>query len=254
MGELYCEPPHLTVAMYGRGPEAVTFAALCSIMPEVGCSPVGALEVAPIGLPFDLLADLGASRRVVKASGDGLRALLAGEDADLRVVKAAFSHRTFGLVVVEYILKYGPDRHPVGVTTSAGALGMPDFTWSKSDRRKGRSLAAWSAEVLRAAVQRCKPLYGAIGVEFSLPTPRRLVVDHELLPTEVYLSRRLLDGGAQSGAAFRRLFPRASHWDDGTFFAAWGPYVGRGSGFASTASIASAAQPMIAAMVRRSGR
>ncbi|GAA3445499.1 hypothetical protein [Planomonospora venezuelensis] len=254
MSELYCEPPHLTVGVYGRGPEADTFAALCSIMPEVGGSPVGTFEVAPIDLSFDLLSDLGTSRRVIKASGDRLRNLLAGEDADLRVVKAAFSHRAFGPVVVEYILKYGPDRHPVGVTTSAGTLGMPDWTWSKSDRRKGRSLAAWSVEVLRAAAERCKPLYGAVGVEFSLPTPQQLVVDHALMPTEMYLSRKLLGGGAESGAAFRGLFPQTSHWSDGMFVSAWDPYVDQGNGLGSTDSIASAVQPMIAAMIRRSGR
>jgi hypothetical protein len=227
MSDLYVEPPHLTTAIYSDRPETETFARMCDVVLKLNCTPLGLLDVAPRDRDFELLSDLGAAREVRAVSPARRSQLIAGQDPELRVLRAGYAHRKFGKVVVEYIQRIGPGPHPIGVSVGSDSLGVPDSLWSASQRKAAYAIAGWSRDVLEAAVSKCNPLYGAIGVEFSLPTVRQLKDGKARLTTELFVSRRLLDRDQSLEEKLRRAFAGGDviSWVDGLFYAGWAPFT-----------------------------
>lgn len=224
---LYPDPPHLIVSVYSDQPEVVTFAKVCEAAEDIGCSPLGVVEVAPLDREFELVTDLGGAAEVL-AGQDPMRVqhIVAGKDPRLRAVKAAFSHHKFGKVVVEYVLSLAGDLHPIALTVSASSLGFPERLWTGRQRRSAYVMADWTGTALEVASARCDALYGAIGVEYSLPTPRQFRDGKAKLPTEVFVSRRLLDGSSSVESGLRRAFAggEVTDWANGTFLSGWAPY------------------------------
>jgi hypothetical protein len=232
MASMYPDPPHLMIMVYSEEPEIGTFAALCAVAEQCGCEPTGLLQIAPRNQEFDLVADLGDAQERRTVSSPDHAKLIGGEDPALRVVKAEYSHPGFGIVIVEYLLRYDGDRHPIGVVTYAGPHGMPIELWTDDDRRISGELTQWSRSVLESATSKCDPLYGAISVEQTLQGPSRLMSGDVELPHEVYVAKRLLNRNQAATGRLRSAFTGGNEadWPNGRFYAAWSPYTDTGHG------------------------
>jgi hypothetical protein len=227
MSEMYSEPPHLMVAVYADNqPDIDTFALTCDVVQELNCTPLGLIEVGPSDQEFELLSDLGTAREILKPSPARYVQIIAGQAPELRALRVAYRHRKFGKVIVEYQQRIGPGMHPICVSLSAGPLGIPESLWSASQRRSTYAIAEWSCSVLEMTVLRCDALYGAIGVELSLPTPWQLWNKKPRLATELFVSRRLMDASVLLEGKLRQAFSggKVSDWQNGLFFSGWAPY------------------------------
>lgn len=225
MADIYPAPPHLTVSIYCERPELESFALMHDVASEFGCQPANVVEVAPVDQEFELVSDLGFAKELLKIDSRRYSQLIAGQNPGSRVLRAGLSSRKFGKVVVEYLQRLGPGRHPVAVSLDSDALGVPESLWSAKQRRAAYSMAGWSRALLEVASSRCDALYGAIGVEYSLPTPWQIRTKSPRLPSELFISRHLvsIDG---VGESLRRTFSggEVREWDNGTFFSGWAPF------------------------------
>jgi hypothetical protein len=226
MSEMYVDPPHLTVAVYSTDPEIATFAMMCDVVREFGSEPVNMVEVAPKDRDFELLADLGDAKTLEVVDPARRAQLVAGQDPGLRVIRARYSHRKYGKVIVHYELRNGSGPHPIGATVSAGAMGFPEELWSASMRRSVYALAGWTRDILRAAAAKLNPLYGAIGAEFALSPPQELIAGGHDLATELFVSRCLLDEDRWLDSKLREAFAggEITDWNEGIFYSGWPPY------------------------------
>lgn len=226
MSEMYVDPPHLTVAVYSTRPETTTFAMMCDVVRDLGSDPVNMVEVAPMDLDFELLSDLGDASMVEVVNPARRAQLVAGRDPSLRVIRARYSHRKFGKVIVHYGLRNGSGPHPIGATVSADALGFPEELWSARMRRSASAITGWTRDILQAAVSKINPLYGAIGVEFSLSSVPELIAGDYGLSTELFVSRQLLDEDRRLDSKLREAFSggEITDWNEGTFYSGWSPY------------------------------
>src|SRR5262249_52879679 len=130
MSELYVEPPHLTTAIYSDRPETETFARMCDVAIELNCTPLGLLDVPPLDRSCDLLSSLGDATRVREVSQVRCSQLIAGQDPELRVLRAGYAHRKLGRIIVEYIQRIGAAPHPTAISVGSDSLGVPDSLWS----------------------------------------------------------------------------------------------------------------------------
>lgn len=226
MGDFYPEPPHLIVALYCECPEGDTFRLLNDVIIELGGQPANAVEVAPADQEFELLSDLTGHKRILSVDSDLYGELIAGEDTKTRVLKAGFTNRQCGRLVVEYLQRVGPGRHPVAVSTGSGSLGIPDFLWTTAQRQNAYSMGEWSRELLETVCSRWDVLYGAIGVEFSMPTPWQIKTKRPRLPTEIFVSRQLAGQGGLVEEGLRRAFVDGEllEWNSGLFLSGWAPF------------------------------
>jgi hypothetical protein len=250
MSEMYADPPHLTVAVYSAEPEITTFARMCDVVRDLGCDPRNLVEVAPVDRDFELLADLGDARMVQEVDPARLTQLVQGQDPSLRVIRAAYSHREFGKVIVRYVLREGSGPHPIGVTVSAGPYGLPEEMWSASMRRCAYAMDGWTRNVMQAAAARCHPLYGAIGVEFSLSPPEELIAGGHDLSIELFVSRHLLDADISLDSKLRAAFSggEVTNWDEGTFYSGWAYDAQRASVRDTTFTVRAAASALATAL------
>jgi hypothetical protein len=226
---LYPEPPHLTIAAYPAGPESECFASVCRLLTQLDCHPNGTVEVAPWETAFELRSDLAGQSSIVEVEQGEFQRIVAGSDPSRRPVRAGFRRARGDIAVVEYLATSRNDRHPIAVSTGAATLGIPVEMWGKAERSAGEKLARWAVNVLHGIVSQCDPLYGAIGVEYSLATPSQLANSIAALPSEVYLSRRLASDAPGIQDAFARDFSGAEivEWPAGWFYSGWGPFNSR---------------------------
>lgn len=226
MTALYPEPPHLTVAIYCERAEIDVFAEMHQLAISFGCVPTNVVETAPIALDFEFVSDLGQASEVSTLDPNSYARLTSGRNAELRAVRAGFIHRKFGSVVVEYLQKAGPGFHPVGLSLNAQSLGIPDSSWSARQRKSAYAVADWSRSLLDAATSQCGALYGAIGVEFSLPNPWKIRTGKPRLTTEIFVSSELTGQNEFLGRDLRNAFSEGGveMWGSGTFFSGWFPF------------------------------
>lgn len=250
MSEMYADPPHFTIAVYSADPEITTFARMCDVVRDLGCDPCNLLEVAPVNCDFELLSDLGDEMALEEVEPARRAQLVAGQDSSLRVIRARYHHREFGKVIVHYELRHGSGQHPIGATVSGGAFGFPAELWSASMRRSAYSLDRWAHSVLRAAAEKCNPLYGAAGVEFSLSTPQELIAGEHDLSIELFVSRRLLDADGSLDSKLRAAFSggEITHWSEGTFYSGWDYNAQRASVADTTFTVRTAARALASAL------
>lgn len=222
MTDLYPRPPHLTIAVWVAGNDEVAFGQACDTAAEFGCTPSGAVEVAPRGRPFVMLQDL-EDRATVQLGGADLDSMVHGQHPVSRPLKAGYRAKPWGTTIVEHLLGTEAEPHPVAISLSAGALGWPDELWTAKDRKTAYRLAAWATDVLRDLTARTGALYGSIAVEETLPTPTALRAGTPIssLP---FLSANLPPGVLR---AFHTAFPKTqpTNWPHGTFFPAWKPFA-----------------------------
>jgi hypothetical protein len=69
-------------------------------------------------------------------------------------------------------------------------------------------------------------MYGAIGVEFSLPTPWQIRTKSPRLPTELFISRQLMSRSEAIEGPLRHAFLDGEilNWDGGIFLSGWAPF------------------------------
>ena len=226
MTDFDLEPPHLTIAVYSDRDERQTFTQLCSVLPKLECSPTHRVEVAPAALEFEMVSDLSGNRETITVSHERYSQIIASLEPGLRAVRAGYSHPKYGNVVAEYEIKEGPDPHPIGASLSAGDLGFPDFLWSAEQRSAAYSMAEWTLSILKAAASACQPLYGAIGVEYSLPTPTKLADSSAVFPNNWFVSRALLIQYPSLEEQLRTIYSdgEVTDWEEGVFCSGWAPY------------------------------
>jgi len=124
---------------------------------------------------------------------------------------------------VEHLFGTDGEAHPVAVSVSADALGLPEELWKAKDRKAAYKLAGWATDVLRRLAGRTGAVYGAIAVEETLPTPSALRTGASIagLPfLSAELPASVLD---KFHAAFGRTQP--VHWAEGTLFPGWKPFA-----------------------------
>ncbi|MGW5191663.1 hypothetical protein ACWEOO_20610 [Kribbella sp. NPDC004138] len=223
MDALYPDPPHLTIAVWVAENEEVAFGRSCDVVDEFGCLPSGIVEVASRGQRFAMVQDL-EDRSVVQLSAADFESMVHGRNPVARSLKAGYRGRGLGTVVVEHLLGTEAETHPVAVSVSAGALGIPAGLWRSKDRRSAYKLAGRATDVLRELASRTGAAYGAIAVEETLPTPSALR-DGALIGSLPFLSANL---PIRVQDKFRAAFGRtqAVNWADGTFFPGWEPFAG----------------------------
>jgi hypothetical protein len=95
------------------------------------------------------------------------------------------------------------------------------------DRRIG--LPTWSRLLLETVSSKCLPLYRGINVEAAQPTPQRLAEKKGKISTELFVSRRLLDGDDSLDGQLRKAFSGgdAEIWANGVFYSGWAPHMSR---------------------------
>jgi len=224
--DMYLEPPHLTVSIYSDQPEVETFARMCDVAQKFDCVPSNLVDVAPLNQDFELLSDLRGAREVMHPSTVQYARHIAGKEPELRALRAEFNHRKFGRVIVEYLQGIGPVAHPIGLSASAGSLGIPENLWSTGQRRSAYSIADWTRSLLELATLQCNALYGGIGVEFTLLTPWKIKEGAPRFATEIFISRHLIDRSVTLERKLRQAFPggETTSWNNGLFFSGWAPY------------------------------
>lgn len=249
---MYPEPPHLMITVYGAQDEYEAFATISTTVEATGGRPTGLVEVAPRGQDFRLVSDLGDVSSVLMLEHRAAADLIAGRDVKSRVVKASYSHPQFGDLILSYLLNGAGDRHPIAVVTSAGALGLPTDSWTEEDQTEVRQLVDKSRELLRTIVATTNSLYGGIGVETRLATPTNLRTPDVNFPTELYVSRILLDGDAAATAQLTAVFANGevSEWENGNFYAAWAPFVRRESQTFDYRAISSESRTILAHLLK----
>lgn len=229
MVDMYPDPPHLVVGLYREAPEHDTLACVCRTIEDLGGVSTNLIEVAPRERDFEYLSDLAGVKEIQRVDPARRAALLAGRDDRLRVLRSEFSHPKFGQVIAEWLPRTGAGRHPVGISLSAGPLGIPDELWSAKDRRQARVIAAWVTTFLERVALDCAVLYGGIEVEGKLPTPAELAAREnggERLTTLLFVSAELLGRAAELEGHLRQVFAGGEvlHWDNGIFLSGWRPF------------------------------
>ena len=222
MDALYPDPPHLTIAVWVAENEELTFGRACDTVGELGLVPSGVVEVAPRGRQFGMVQDL-EDRSTVLLGPVEFESMLHGGDPVSRSLKAGYRGGRLGAVVVEHLFGTDGEAHPVAVSVSADALGLPEELWKAKDRKAAYKLAGWATDVLRRLAGRTGAVYGAIAVEETLPTPSALRTGASIagLPfLSAELPASVLD---KFHAAFGRTQP--VHWAEGTLFPGWKPFA-----------------------------
>jgi hypothetical protein len=223
---LYPEPPHLTIAVWSDQSEDVTFAKLCELVQRHGCVPLNRVQTVPRDRTFEWISDLADVMSEVDTDRAGFADLVVGADPARRPVRAGFSHKKFGTVLVEYLGAPAGERHPMAVSLGAGALGLPEQLWSRADRSAADKIVRWSKAILEDMTETNPVRYGAIGVEFTLATPAHLGDDSLGLTTELFVSGELLATAPAVDAGLRDLFGAVglTEWRKGLFVAGWAPF------------------------------
>jgi hypothetical protein len=216
---LYPEPPHLTIAVWSPEDEESVFGRTCDVVVAAGCVPAGVVESAPRGRQYAMLQDLD-DRSQAQLGADAFEAAVHGRDPVLRPLKAGYRIKGWGTVVVEHLFGTEGETHPVAVSLAADRLGLPDSTWKASDRKAAHRLAEWATGVLRELTVGTGAVYGAIGVEETLPTPSALRTGAPI-GSVVFVTSALPDGVQ---ARFRAALPGVQ-WPAGEFFPGWHPFA-----------------------------
>lgn len=226
---LYPDPPQLSVSVYAdQVAGRAAYAAVCGVLEERGASPTGRVDTAPAGAGFDAVSDLAEVIDHLEVGGHRFAALVrAGEAAPAGqavAVRAGYTVKPVGLAVVTYERRAATDAHPVAVLAGSGALGLPDEARSGRERREADKIGRWARETLRAVCAAVDPLYGALAVEDTLPTPHTLASRNRL--TNVYVSDRLLATSDRLERRLRECYEGgdAARWEKGIYLSGWAPF------------------------------
>jgi hypothetical protein len=223
---LYPEPPHLTIAVYPEAPESECFAVACGIVEQADCEPSGTVETAPWDMEFELRSDLAGRSSILDLPDDQFRSVVAGNDRSRRPVRAGYRGGPGAVVLVEYLAAPRNDRHPIAVSISAEALGIPTEMWGKQERTSASKSSRWALRILQEISMRTPVAYGAIGIEYSLATPSELASGDSGLPSEVFVSKELASIAPGITDALERDFQGGVvvEWPIGWFYSGWAPF------------------------------
>jgi hypothetical protein len=247
--ELYPAPPHLMIAVWVAQDEEMAFGRACDVANEFGCVPSGVIEASPRGRSFRMVQDL-EDRWTARLGFGELDSMVHGRDPVSRSLKAGYRGKGLGTVIVEHLFGTEAETHPVAVSLSAGALGLPDELRKPKDRKAAYKLAGWATDVLRELTARTGALYGSIAVEETLPTPSALRAGTPIssLP---FLSAKLPPAVLH---ALRTAFPQTQpiSWPHGTFFPSWKPFARANPATVDRAALSAASTALGNALSSRS--
>ncbi|TQN32833.1 hypothetical protein FHX37_2817 [Haloactinospora alba] len=103
MKEFYPDPPHLTLAIYSLRPEHTCFHRMCELMSEFRCEYTGRTQVVPWPKTFTSPSDLVDKTFVLETSDGREEGTTRYPSGAGRPIRAAYRHRRFGTVIVEYL-------------------------------------------------------------------------------------------------------------------------------------------------------
>ncbi|GAB3143997.1 MAG TPA: hypothetical protein VFS41_01745 [Edaphobacter sp.] len=220
---LYPEPPHLSVGLYCERGERELFARVCSSTVNAGAAFSKTIGTAPRCREFHLVSDLGVDYREIEAHPERIWNIVNGNDQELRPIRVGFQHKEFGLMFVTYDFSTQAGNHAVSLVTSAGPLGLPDDLQSTAEKKRAKKWAGKCVDMARSICEEVDPLYAAIGIEMSMPTPLMLR-SGALGLGDIFVSNRLLAGAPRLGGRLSEYFSggHVSTWKNGAFFSSWG--------------------------------
>jgi hypothetical protein len=234
---LYPDPPHVSAAFYlDHAIPAEAFLGVGERVIAAGGIPTGSVKfVRAVTFPrFAMLSDLASQVESVqldlgrKQKAEAWRRWLQTQDPTVHVLRAGFEVPRAGPVVVAF--ERIPDEsaadtlHPVAVTMSGSLVSMPDHvTLSVRERRQAMAVVTFLMTVFRSVCESLDPLYGMIGVEASLPTPRELVTGHARVGTELFYSDRLAADDPSLERDLASIFADgySERWATGRFLSGW---------------------------------
>jgi hypothetical protein len=241
---LYSDPPHISAAFYldAAGPREA-FAETCDRVAEAGAVPTGALEIVRASAfpRFAMISDLALQVESVQLDSrkeqrlEAWRRWLQTQAPTVHVLRTGFEVARAGPAVVAF--DRIPDEsaadvlHPVAVTMSGSLLSMPaHVSLSQRQRRQAAAIVAFLTTVFRSVCESLDPLYGMIGVEAHLPTPRELAAGNARVGTELFYSNRLAAGDPSLERDLAMIFADgySERWATGRFFSGWAIFNSEG--------------------------
>lgn len=219
------ESPHVSVSLYVDNVHEVdTFASICWFLQEQGSVPYKTLKVAPSHKSFEWTTDLADVKEDVETEPHLFERLISGEEPEWRVTEAAFEIPKVGVGVVRYEPAAESEPHPVAVIVHGGSLGEPDQ--GRRARRQAKEAAQWAQSTLTSAAVQLSPLYGAIGVEETLPSPSYMREGDAEAGGQLFVSTRLLARDLDLEPRLRECFNegKTSHLSNGLLFYDWVPF------------------------------
>jgi hypothetical protein len=239
LNRFYPAPPHISAAFYfDHLTQATAFAEVCDQVMAVGATPTGAYELIRTAvLPhFAMISDLGSRLESAQISLPKKRAReewnrwINSQELTSHILRAAFKAPQIGIVIVAFEPTSEVDNvrvvHPIAVTTSGALLSMPEhISQSHRERSKAARVARYLLSVFRSVCESLDPLYGAIAVEASLPTPAELGGGARL-GTELYVSNRLGIADPTLVADLSTIFANGftERWKSGMYFSGWAAF------------------------------
>ncbi|MEU8365110.1 hypothetical protein AB0C27_54765 [Nonomuraea sp. NPDC048882] len=223
------EPPHLSFGLYSEHGERLLLSQVCAAIGSGAGGLTGVIGVAPRDSQFELVSDLGADYYETEFPLPHAAAVVSDADPELRAVRVGLRHELVGAMVAGYDWSDSGADHAVSVLAEAGPLGVPDEIWTGAERRRARKRAERFVALMRHVCDEVDPLYGAVGVEMSMPTPRLLARSRNGLG-DLYVSDRLMSRSPALRDGLSGCFAKAQvdTWGNGTYFSSWGPFNGAG--------------------------
>lgn len=221
---LYPDPPHLTVAVFPASSDEPAFSAVCDSLVACGAQPDGVLETISPDVDFEAPSDVAEAVAVTTVPSDSFQRIIRGGEPAKRPVRAGFTRGEGEVLVVELLRRNRGERFPVGVSCSAGALGLPADLWREADRSAAFEITQWSKQLLQVVTGRLPCAYGSIEVEAAFPTPSMLR-SGSMLGSEVFVARDILARRPELRAALAEDYDDVGEeWEAGTFFSGWAPF------------------------------
>ena len=240
--DIHLLPPQISVSCYfdTMDPEDAFF-AVCEEIEAAGATASGVFEIVHAASfpPFAMISDLAPRPEVIqidvhKSKTETWKRLVAAQKPEVQVLRAAFEIPKVGPAIVTF--EPIPDnlglhsQHPVAVTISGELLSMPaHVALSRREQRWAAFTAQFLLSVFRSVCEAHNPLYGAILVEQSLPTPQQLIKGNARLSTEVFVSNRLLamDPALERDLGIFFAAGSSQRWATGIFFSGWAVFSGK---------------------------
>jgi hypothetical protein len=222
---IYIDPPHINAALYfDHSNSRKMLLEVCQQIQNAKQTDLLSIDFLPdTQFPqFAMLSDLAARLETVYSD------LEQYFTQAIQIMQVSFHSPNAGTFSVLFDCipdnTVGFEVHPISITVSGSLLAMPPNSSLKArERHKAAKNAQFLLEVFCTVCDVLDPLYGAIQVESSLPTPFELIDGQAYIGTELFVSTRLSNADKKLNVRLTELFKDGfqEQWRTGTFFSGW---------------------------------